>query len=68
MRLAFTASQVNKLELAEDLGRRIVARQVLLLDDECQNAVRATRRLIHIVRGHDLVFDALPKVFKSVFD
>ena len=44
-----TACQVNKLQLADGVGASISSGQVLLLDNQCEDTVRATRRLIHIV-------------------
>ena len=64
MTLPLASSQVNKLQLRYDHILRIF--DVLLADDETQDAVTSRRRIVYPVRCHHLVFEAFPEVLEAV--
>ena len=66
MRLALRASQINQLQLTHYLTRLL--RSVNLVNRKRKYAVGSTRVLVHLVRSHDFVLHALPKIIKGFLD
>ena len=67
MRLTLTSSQVNKLELTNDVGWGVCPSEILLLYNKGQDAVRAWWGLIHIVWRHNFILQSLPEVLVCIF-
>lgn len=63
--LAFTASQIDELELGNHLHS--FAFRTVLTNSESQNAVTPRRLRVHLVSGHDFVLETFEKPGKSVF-
>ena len=64
MGLPFTAGKIDELELGHHL--RSLAFHTILIHSESQDAVAPRRLRVHLVPGHDLVFETFKEPAKSV--
>ena len=64
MGLPFTARQIDKLEFGHHL--RSLAFYTILIDSESQDAVAPRRLRVHLMPGHDFVFETFKEPAKSV--